>query len=461
MNKNNSVLQGVIAKARILLAEDDEIMRITLHDHLRRFGWTVDEAEDGLQALEMIKQNSYQLILSDIRMPGLDGEKLLAEIKIVSPQSGIILMTAYGSTDDAINCLKKGASDYILKPFDLDDLTIRINRVLDMQSMKVKCQSLQECCARHHAIIGSSPPMHKLLTLIQQIAPSDSTVLISGETGTGKELVATAIHRESPRARNAYIRVNCAAIPQGLMESEFFGHEKGAFTGAVKRQIGKFELADNGTILLDEIGDMPLDLQAKLLRVLQEREIERIGGNRTIKIDARVICATSRDLLAEVRQGNFREDLFYRLQVIPLEIPPLRERMEDIPELCAYFLNEFSRKRGMAKRLSNEALAVLNSYKYPGNVRELKNIIERLSVLAPSSVIQPWELPADVTNNSQQNFTGSLRLSEVLAKTEKHCIITALRRTDGNKTKASRLLGISRKNLWEKLKTHQITMPAA
>ena len=461
MSKNSSVLQGVIAKARILLAEDDEIMRITLHDHLSRFGWTIDEAENGRQALEMIKQNSYQLILSDIRMPGLDGEQLLAEVKIVSPQSGVILMTAYGSTEDAINCLKKGACDYILKPFDMDDLTIRINRILDMQSMKVRCQSLQECCARHHAIIGSSPPMQKLLNLIRQIAPSDSTVLISGETGTGKELVATAIHRESLRARNAYIRVNCAAIPQGLMESEFFGHEKGAFTGAVKRQIGKFELADNGTILLDEIGDMPLDLQAKLLRVLQEREIERVGGSRTIKIDARVICATSRDLLKEVRQGNFREDLFYRLQVIPIEIPPLRERLEDVPELCAYFFNEFSQKRGMAKRLSGEAMAVLNSYQFPGNVRELKNIIERLSVLTPSSVIQAWELPADVTGSSPADHSGSLRLSEVLAKTERRCILTALRRTDGNKTKASRLLGISRKNLWEKLKAHQITMPAA
>ena len=442
-----------------MLAEDDEIMRITLHDHLRRFGWTVDEAEDGRHALDMIKQNSYQLILSDIRMPGLDGEQLLAEIKIVSPRSGVILMTAYGSSDDAINCLKKGASDYILKPFDLDDLTIRINRVLDMQSMKVKCRSLQECCARHHAIIGSSPIMQKLLTLIHQVAPSDSTVLISGETGTGKELVATAIHRESPRVRNAYVRVNCAAIPQGLMESEFFGHEKGAFTGAIKRQIGKFELADNGTILLDEIGDMPLDLQAKLLRVLQEREIERVGGSRTIKIDVRVICATSRDLLEEIRKGSFREDLFYRLQVIPLEIPPLRERIEDIPELCTYFLNEFSRERGMPKHLSDEALAVLSSYQFPGNVRELKNIIERLSVLAPSSVIQPWELPVDIVGNSRQNFTGSLRLAEVLARTEKRCILTALSRTEGNKTKASRLLGISRKNLWEKLKAHQITMP--
>ncbi|MEW6521247.1 MAG: sigma-54 dependent transcriptional regulator [Thermodesulfobacteriota bacterium] len=441
--------------ARILLAEDDEIMRITLGDRLVKNGWQVDEAEDGRKALQLIEKNTYQVVLSDIRMPGLDGERLLEEIKRLSSTTDVILMTAYGGTEDAVACLKKGAADYILKPFDMDDLTIRIRRLLEIQAIRVRCVTLEEDSRDRRApIIGSSRVMQDMLRLVGQVALSDATVLVSGESGTGKELVAAAIHHGSRRAGQPYIRINCAAIPEGLMESELFGHERGAFTGAMARKMGKFELADRGTILLDEIGDMPLDLQAKLLRVLQEQEIERVGGTRSIPINVRVICATARNLAEEVKKGAFREDLFYRLQVIPIEVPPLRARKEDIVELSRYFLARFSQDRGMSLQLSDEALTTLQTYDFPGNVRELKNIIERVSVLATSPVIQPWNLPPDISGAGKPDTDDTLQLAAAVAMAEKTCIVRALRRTSGNKTEAAQLLGISRKNLWEKLKLY-------
>jgi DNA-binding NtrC family response regulator len=445
-------------KARILLAEDDEIMRITLSDRLKTHHWCVDEAEDGKAAMQLLKDNSYQLVLSDIRMPNCDGARLLQQVKKSSPETDVILMTAFGSTEDAVQCLKDGATDYILKPFDMDDLTIRINRLLDMQKIKAKCISLEEKCREQHApIIGSSLATRKVINLISQVALSDATVLITGESGTGKELVASAVHYSSDRSEKPYIRLNCAAIPEGLLESEFFGHEKGAFTGAQAMKIGKFELAEGGTILLDEIGEMSLDLQAKLLRVLQEREIERVGGLQTIPIDVRVICSTSRNLVQEVKKGSFREDLFYRLQVIPIEVPPLRARKDDIPDLCNYFLKEFGREKGRSLSLSDEAMAMLKGYDYPGNIRELKNIIERLTVLVPSATIQAWDLPADISSSFKEERRHiPLKLAEAVAMAEKACIVNALKESNGNKTEAARLMGISRKNLWEKLKSHNM-----
>jgi two-component system response regulator AtoC len=444
---------------RILLAEDDEIMRETLYDRLIKNGWRVDGVGDGKKALALVKQNFYQVVLSDIRMPGLDGTRLLNEIKRLAPGTDVILMTAYGNVENAVDCLKKGAADYILKPFDMDDLTIRVKRLLDMQSINAKCVSLEEQHGADHAtIIGSSQPILKLLNVIDQVKASDATVLITGESGTGKELVAAAMHFGSQRAKHPYIRINCAAIPEGLMESELFGHEKGSFTGANTRKIGRFEAAEGGTLLLDEIGEMGLPLQSKLLRVLQEREIERIGSNRTIKVNVRILCSTSKKLANEVRKGNFREDLFYRLQVIPVEVPPLRERKEDIPELCKYFLDEFNRERNEPLQLTEQAIQELMGYDFPGNVRELKNIIERVSVLAPSSTIEPWHLPTDLIGLcDDETEASSLKLSAALANTEKLYILKALRVTDGKRTNAAKLLGISRKNLWEKLKLHQIT----
>lgn len=439
---------------RILIAEDEEIMRVTVLDHLRSQGWLADEAATGTEALELVKKNRYELLLSDIRMPGMDGERLLAEVKRMAPRTEVVMMTAHGSTDNAVDCLRKGAADYILKPFDLDDLTFRLNRLLEMQVIKARCVSLEHCGGRRQPLIGSSPPMQKLLSLVSQVARSESSILIHGESGTGKELVAAAIHYESRRADKPYVRVNCAAIPAGLMESELFGHEKGAFTGADRTTVGKFELADHGTILLDEIGDMPVDLQVKLLRVLQERELERVGGKNIIPIDVRVICATAKNLAEEVRKGHFRQDLFYRLQVIPLEVPPLRQRDGDILELADYFLQEFGRERGLTFQLSNDARRALEQYIYPGNVRELRNLLERVSVLAPAPKIELWDLPVEIRGGSYGKEDEEANLGTVVAAAERKCIQRALQKTCGNKTESAAMLGISRKNLWEKMRQY-------
>ena len=444
--------------ARILLVEDDEIMRVTLYDRLKKQHWQVDQAEDGMTALKKIEAEEYHLIISDIRMPGLDGNQLLEQVVRISPGTDIIMMTAYGCADDAVACLKKGAADYILKPFDPDDLIIRIRRLLEMRAIKARCQSLETSCTRRSApIVGNSSAIRNILRVIGQVAMTDSSVLITGESGTGKELIAAAIHEGSRRTEGPYVCINCAAIPDGLIESELFGHEKGAFTGATARKIGRFEMANGGTLLLDEIGDLPMPLQAKLLRVLQEREIERVGGSRTIKVDVRVICATAKKLSEEVANGNFREDLMYRLQVIPIEAPPLRDRKDDIPGLCDFFLESFSLERGISFMLSDEARKVLAAYDYPGNVRELRNVIERATVLAHSSLIEPWNLPMELAvGGSEEQDGNSFELAVVLAQAEKGCIVRALRQTTGNKTAAAKLLGISRKNLWEKMKLRQI-----
>ncbi len=442
---------------KILLVEDDEIMRITLQDRLLRENWQVDAALNGRAALSFLEQKHYHLVLSDIRMPGMSGLDLLHRARRLSPFIDIFMMTAYGSVEDAIACLRDGAADYILKPFEMDDLIIRINRIFEMQTVRARCASLEERCRQEHQdIIGSSAAIRRVFTLIEQIGPTDSTVLISGESGTGKELAANALHRSSTRADKPYIRINCAAIPEGLLESEFFGHEKGAFTGAHAKKLGRFELADGGTLLLDEIGDLPLGLQAKLLRVIEAGECERLGGTRTIKVDVRLLCSTAKDLKAEAAEGRFRQDLLYRLSVIPLHMPPLRERSEDIPLLVSHFLHGFSRKRGLPLTLSTEAMQCLLRYAFPGNVRELKNIIERVSVLSPGPVITVDDLPADLRMLPEEPSCPSMLLSETLALAEKQCILGALNHADGNRTRAAGTLGISRKNLWEKMRLHGI-----
>jgi len=443
---------------KILIVEDDDIMRITVVDHLRHQGWEVHDCNNGSAALTALRQQYFDLIISDIRMPEMDGEQLLSAVKKFSPSTEMIMMTAHGSTQDAVNCLKNGAADYILKPFDLDDLTCRVQRLFHIQAVKARCVSLESNCGQRQPLIGSSAPMQKLLNLISQVTQTDSTVLINGESGTGKELVAAAIHFESHRADKPYIRVNCAAIPEGLLESELFGHEKGSFTGADQAKVGKFELADQGTILLDEIGDLPLALQVKLLRVLQEREIERIGASQPIRINVRVLCATTKNLAEEVKQGRFREDLFYRLQVIPLIVPPLRDRHGDIAELIAYFLEYFGRERGQSFQLSNEAAEALQRYPFPGNVRELRNLIERITVLAPASEIQLWDLPIEVRGTQVDDCVeeGICQLSIAVEEAERKCILRALKKSSGNKTMAAEILGISRKNLWEKMKLYAL-----
>lgn len=442
---------------RVLLAEDDEIMRISVYDRLRKFGWQVDEVKNGLEGAALLNKNEYHLVISDIRMPGMDGMGLLTKVRELSPDTDVIIMTAYGSVDDALNCLRAGAADYILKPFNLDDLIIRCNRLLDYQRVKDRVTSLEAICnSRNHGLIGNGTAMQQIYSIINQAAPTNATILITGESGTGKELAARAIHQASLRSDKPFISINCAAIPEGLMESEMFGHERGAFTGADKKHKGKFELADNGTLLLDELGDLPGPLQAKLLRVLQEGSFERVGGNRTIRVDVRVLACTSKDLEREVAEGRFRQDLLFRLKVIPFSMPPLREHKEDIPELCSHFLEEFSSASKPDFSISREALSCLASYSFPGNARELRNLMERASVLSSGPVVTPRDLPAELCSREDTPEIG-FNLSANMAVAEQACLVKALQHCTGNKTQTAELLGISRKNLWEKLKNHSIS----
>jgi len=440
---------------KILLVEDDEIMRISVYDKLRRYGWQVDEAPDGLKAREMCERKQYNLVISDIRMPGMDGRSLLKHILRLSPETDVVIMTAYGSVDDAIACLREGASEYVLKPFDLDDLLIRVNRLLDIQAVKAKFTILEENCRNEHdkKMIGSSPAMKRIYSIIDQVAATDTTILITGESGTGKELAARAIHRTGGRRDKPFVSINCAAIPEGLMESEMFGHERGAFTGADRLHRGKFELADGGTLLLDELGDLPTPLQAKLLRVLQESSFERVGGTRSIQVDVRILACTAKDLQQEVEEGRFRQDLLYRLQVIPLDMPALRDHPEDIEELCHHFLAEFSAKHGRTVSISDNTIACLKQYEFPGNVRELRNILERAFVLRRGHTIEPEDLPGDICPLQQEE---NLNLHAAVARAEQKCLQSALAKCDGNRTEAAKLLGISRKNLWEKLKLYKV-----
>lgn len=440
----------------ILLAEDDEIMRISVSDRLKQYGWQIDEAKDGLSAASLLDKKQYNLVISDIRMPGMDGIQLLKKIHEHNQETDVIMMTAYGSVENAIECMRQGASDYILKPFDVDDLAIRINRLLETQAVKTRCQVLEadSKISFDKRIIGKSVAIQNIYTIIEQAAPTNATILITGESGTGKELAARAIHSSSKRASNPFVSINCAAIPEGLMESELFGHEKGAYTGANQTRKGKFELADTGTLLLDELGDLPGPLQAKLLRVLQESQFERVGGNKSINVDVRVLACTSKNLKDEVNKGNFRQDLLYRLQVIPLEMPPLRNHKEDIEELCQDFLTEFNATHGRSVTINDEALLCLHQYDFPGNVRELRNLIERASVLCQGPEITPLDFPIEINRNAPSGV--GYNLAENMAIAEKHFLERALKQSEGNKTEAAKLLGISRKNLWEKLKNHAL-----
>ncbi len=442
---------------KILLAEDDEIMRISIYDRLKKQGWQVDEAQDGLKAMALLEKQQYHLIISDIRMPGLDGLTLLRNILKINPETDVIIMTAYGSVDNAIDCLRQGAKDYVLKPFDMDDLIIRVTRLLDIQAVKAKCEILEASCKQEHdrRLFGNSPAMQQVYSVIEQAAPTNATILITGESGTGKELAARAIHKASTRHNRPFVSINCPAIPDGLMESELFGHERGAFTGADQKRKGKFELADNGTLLLDELGDLPGPLQAKLLRVLQESQFERVGGSKSINVDVRIIACTSKDLQKEVECGNFRQDLLYRLQVIPLKMPPLREHKEDIEELCTVFLKEFNSLHGRAVSITQESINCLKQYDFPGNARELRNLMERASVLCKGPEITPGDLPSDINQNSSTQ-ESDFNLSRQLSVVEINCLRNVLAHCNGNRTEAAHLLGISRKNLWEKLKSYGI-----
>jgi len=451
---------------KMLIIDDEPLMRITLQDSLVGEGYEVVAAETGRKGVDLLRKNQWDIIITDLKLPDLEGIEILKEAKFLNPSTEVILITAYGSIDSAVSAMKEGASDYLTKPFSMDELLLIIKRLLRMKQLEEENLSLKKRVEERYrleGLVGKSPQMLKIYDLIETVAQTDTTVLVNGENGTGKELVANAIHLQSPRKNSPFIKVNCAALPETLLETELFGHERGAFTGAIRQRKGRFEMANGGTLFLDEVGEIFPAVQVKLLRVLQERQFERVGGNETLAVDVRLICATQRDLKEEIRKGNFREDLYYRLNVVPITLPPLRERREDILLLAEHFVDKFSKKMGKEiAGLSEDAKALLLRYPFPGNIRELENMLERAIALIKGKIIQPEDLPDEVCGqpSSIQDVCKRIRGSKPLASAtklfEKEYIQSVLEKTKGKKGQAADMLGISRKTLWEKIKELEI-----
>ncbi len=456
----------------ILAVDDEPHMLRLLEISLRQAGYKSLTAKDGREALEIIHTQHVDCVVTDLHMPYMSGLQLLKAIRgggqeggqdknksnaFANPDLPVIIVTAQGEVKTAIDAMKSGASDYILRPFDLEELELAIARALSFARLVVENQFLREEKAPDAGLVGNSPVMQQLFESIRQVAPEKATVLIAGETGTGKELVARAVHAGSPRSNGLFVAVNCAAIPHEMLESELFGHEKGAFTGAIKERIGKFELADGGTLFLDEVTEMPMPLQAKLLRALQENVIERVGGNRPIAVDIRVVAATNRDPREAIKDGKLREDLYYRLNVFRIDLPALRARKSDIPALAQHFL---------AKRrvdISPEAIDALSRYDWPGNIRELENVLERAAIISGNQTVLLKHLPADMVNHMAARVpealsaANSLALPQAIEALERQLIAEALVATQGNKSKAAKLLEISERSLWYKLSQYQMT----
>ncbi len=454
---------------RILVIDDEESIRDLLADFLESKGFEVTTTQDGESGLELLKDDKFDLFLLDLMMPGMSGLDVLKEAGMEKISVPSIVITAFASVQTAVEAMKLGAFDYINKPFVLEDVHIAIKRALDVSRLQEENVRLKKELKKkfgYHKIIGNSPPIQSVIKFIEKIADTDSTVLITGESGTGKELVAKTIHYNSSRSKKPFVPLNCAAIPKDILESELFGHEKGAFTGAINTRLGRFELANNGTLFLDEIGELAPSLQVKLLRVLQEKEFERVGGIKTIKIDVRILAATNRDLEKAVKDGIFREDLYYRLNVIPMHLPPLRKMKEDIPLMMEHFIADISRrKKKDPPRISKESLNCFLNYRWPGNVRELENLMERLTVLKEGDDVMPEDLPERLSEkqSAQEGSIKSQRLSSegidlniMLDEIENNMIMQALEISKGVKSKAANLLGLNRTTLIEKMKKKAI-----
>jgi two-component system response regulator HydG len=450
-------------KPRILVVDDEASHRQMLEAVLVSEGYEVHHAGDGQEAIISVEARFYDLVLMDVRMPKVGGIEALKEIKELSPGIPIVIMTAYGSVDTAVEALKSGAYDYLTKPLDIEELKILVSKALRHRQLEQENVYLKERLSDRFDftnIIGRSAKMGELFETVALVAPSDATVLIVGESGTGKELIANAIHQNSPRRDRPFIKVNCAALPETLLESELFGHEKGAFTGALARKQGRFHLAHSGSIFLDEIGEMASTTQSKILRVLQEREFEPLGSSHTVKVNTRVIAATNKNLGEEIQQGRFREDLYYRLNVVAMEVPPLRDRREDIALLADFFLKRYAEKnRRLLKGFTPRAMDLLMRYTWPGNVRELENVVERAVIMARGDMISQKDFPDTVRGTDlEAEGTGSVGLTpgRSLREVEKEMIIRTLEEAGGNRTHTAKILGISRRTLQLKLKEYGI-----
>ena len=450
------------ASKKILIVDDEPEMRIAITEALKREGYQTDAAENAHNALHRLEGEAFDLVISDVKMPKMSGQELLREIKEQWPNTLVIMMTAYGTIDNAVESMKEGAFDYLLKPFSIEILAATVNRAFlsdpAPSAPAPKVSASKQKTSETREIVTQNKAMLEMVKFAGDIAYSKSTVLISGETGTGKEMVARYIHQCSPRADKPFMAVNCAALPEGLLESELFGHEKGAFTGAVAKKDGKFELAHKGTLLLDEVTEMTPPLQAKLLRVLQEHEIDKVGGREPIPIDVRVIATTNRDPKQLIEDGTFREDLYYRLNVIPIKLPPLRERMEDLPVLAEHFMKKHSRENGKnISSITPETLTLLNKYQWRGNVRELENIIERAVLICQGDTIEPANLFMEDSHAAEatgkENPLGSFR--GTIYEMERELIFKTLEETNNNKTKAADILGISIRTLRNKLNEYK------
>jgi DNA-binding NtrC family response regulator len=451
----------------ILVVEDNDTLREGMVRVIEKMGPRAQPSADGAQAWALVQKNLFHLIITDYKIPGLDGISLLQKVKELSPETEVLVITAFGTIELAVEAVQKGAADFITKPFSPEELTLKVKKILEriqereelsrISEENVYLRDQFESEFNFGEIVGNSPAMREVYRTIEKVAKGDSSVIIYGESGTGKELVARAIHKASPRAGRAFIRVNCGALAEGVLESELFGHERGAFTGALKRKKGRFELAHNGTIFLDEIGDIPLQTQVKLLRVLQEKEFERVGGEETLRVDVRIIAATNKNLKEEIEKGRFREDLYYRLHIIPIRLPPLRERKEDIPLLTDFFIAKIRQELKLPKlAIDASAREKLQTYTWPGNVRELENVLERAAVLCDHQNIFAKDLPLMVEQRQAADFipTNGLDLNQTLESVERQLIEKALAEADGVKTEAAKRLGIKTSALYYKLEKY-------